>query len=158
MYRDGELPGHTKLYFTEYKILSIQNLMARNALIFMQKIRNFTSLLPRSIRDTIYTESPRPESTYEICENWFKFDNNHYFRKYIFCKGPLLIYARSNIDQTLSLASLLSIRAYLKRHLKDALLRKQSSGNSTEWENENFAIFNIDGLRQSRVSMYTVIR
>ena len=106
---------------------------------------------PRSIRDTISIESPKPESTYEICEYWFRFYNNHLYRKSIFCKGSLLISTRSNIDQTLPLASLLSIRTY-KRNLKDALLRKQSSGNSSEWENENFALFNIDGIRQSRVA------
>ena len=117
----------------------------------MQKIRNFTSLLPRSIRDTTCTESPGPESMYEICENWSEFHNNHLYRKSIFCKiGPLLISSRSNIDQTLPLASLLSIKTY-KRNLKDALLRKHYSGNSSEWEKENSALFNIDGLRQSRV-------
>ena len=47
-YSDGELPGHTKPYFAEYKILSIHNLIALNTYVFMQKIRNFTSQLPRS--------------------------------------------------------------------------------------------------------------
>ena len=89
---------------------------------------------------------------YDVYENWFEFHNNHLYRKYIFCKGPLLISARSNIDQTLPLASLLSIRTY-KRNLKDALMRKQSNVNSSKWENENLALFNIDGLRQSRVSL-----
>ena len=42
----------------------------------------------------------------------------------MFYKGPLLISARSSIEETLSLASLLSIEAY-KRNLKDALLRKK---------------------------------
>ena len=37
---------------------------------------------------------------YEICENWFKFYNNYLYRKSIICKGPLLISAGLNIDQT----------------------------------------------------------
>ena len=32
-------------------------------------------------------------------------------------------------------------------------MRKQSNVNSSKWENENLALFNIDGLRQSRVSL-----
>ena len=45
-YKDGKTPGHTKSKFTEYKILSIQNLVAMNALILMQKSQNYPSLLP----------------------------------------------------------------------------------------------------------------
>ena len=48
-YRDGNIPGHTKAFFTEYKILTIQNIITLNALIFMHKINKYRSLLPLSI-------------------------------------------------------------------------------------------------------------
>ena len=34
-YREGETPGHTKPFFTEYKILTIQGIVALNALLFL---------------------------------------------------------------------------------------------------------------------------
>ena len=45
----------------------------------------------------------------------------------------------------------LKIKAY-KRNLKDVLLRKQNSGNPSEWGDQYCVFFNIDGLRQSRVT------
>ena len=36
-YKDGELPSHTKPYFTKFKILTVQNTAALNALAFMHK-------------------------------------------------------------------------------------------------------------------------
>ena len=32
-YKDGETPGHTKPYFSEYKILNVHNLIALNSII-----------------------------------------------------------------------------------------------------------------------------
>ena len=150
-YRDGEIPGHTKAKFAEYKILTIQNVIALNSFIFMQKIRNFTSLLPPSIKNTISTESPKPGSSHETCENWLKVYNNHLYRKSIFCKGPLLVSTNSSIEENISLSSFISAKTY-KRNIKDALLTKQKSGKLDEWENVNFPLLNIDGLRKSRAT------
>ena len=36
-YKDGETPHHTKFAFNNYGVLSIQNIIAKNALIFMYK-------------------------------------------------------------------------------------------------------------------------
>ena len=62
-YKDGKTPGHTKSKFLEYKILSIHNIIAMNAVIFMQKIHIYPSLLPQSIRETILADSPVVGST-----------------------------------------------------------------------------------------------
>ena len=148
-YRDGVIPGHTKRYFTEYKILTIQNLIIYNALIFMQKIYNYRSLLPRSIIETISNDSPNFESTHESCENWLSTYNNAYYRQSIFCKGPLLMVG-SNINKNMSPASLVNIASY-KINLKQSLLNIQSSGDTCEWHNNNFPLHNIPGLRKSRV-------
>ena len=49
-YRNGELPGHTKPYFNEYKILGVHGVIVTNALLFIYKIRYIPSLLPISVR------------------------------------------------------------------------------------------------------------
>ena len=36
-YKDGQIPGDTKKFVSEYKILPIHNIIALNTLIFMQK-------------------------------------------------------------------------------------------------------------------------
>ena len=89
-YRDGNIPGHTKTFFTEYKILTIQNIITFNALIFMCKICNYRSLLPLSILKTIPDNSPNSEDTHESCENWLSTYNNNHYPKSVFYKGPLL--------------------------------------------------------------------
>ena len=116
----------------------------------MQKIRNFTSLLLRSIKNTISTESPGLGSTYENCENWLWFYSNHANCTTINFLQRSTLYICA-LEKTLHLASLLSIKAY-KRYLKDTLLRNQSSGNPSEWKNKNVSVFNIDGLRRSQVT------
>ena len=47
---DGTLPGHTKSYFAKYDILTIQNVIVLNALLFMHKARHFPLDLPRSVK------------------------------------------------------------------------------------------------------------
>ena len=55
---DGTLPGHTKSYFAQYDILTIQNVIVLNALIFMHKAKHFQLDLPRSVRKTVAENSP----------------------------------------------------------------------------------------------------
>ena len=90
-YKDGKTPGHTKEFFSKYKILTIHSIIALNTLIFMQKTINYPSLLPPSIRNTIGQGSSVLRSTHETCENWLKIYDNFYYRKSIFFKGPLLL-------------------------------------------------------------------
>ena len=60
---DGTLPGHTKSYFAKYDILTIQNVIVLNALVFMHKARHFPLDLPRSVRKTVAEKSPLPGAT-----------------------------------------------------------------------------------------------
>ena len=94
---------------------------------FIHKPRNFPSALPSSIAETIPRNNPINDSTHETCKEW------------------LLSYA---IENNLSLASFLSLKAY-KNNVKHALLTAQSSGDINIWNNENFVLFNIKGLRKS---------
>ena len=154
-FRDGEIPGHTKSFFSEYKILTVQGIIALNALLFIRKTRHFPSLLPTSVAATISKESPVPDSTHVTCENWLNSYNNHFYRKSLFFKGPLLLLS-SGVEETLSLASLLTISCY-KTNVKDFLLKIQSGSDPTNWQNSNFPLYNITGLRKSDITNRTNI-
>ena len=52
-YCNGIIQSHTKLTFKEINVLTVQNIIVKNAFIFMYKIRNVPTLLPKSIRETI---------------------------------------------------------------------------------------------------------
>ena len=148
-YKDGKTPGHTKNKFSEYKILTIQNIIALNAFIFMHKAQCYPSLLPQSIRETIPLDSPIAGSTHETCENWLKKYSNFNFTKSLFYKGPLLL-SGTQIMGHLHLTSFLSIKTF-KTNIKTEILGLQGSGESCE-HNNNFLIYNINGLDKSQAS------
>ena len=83
-YKDSIIPGHTKKYFNEYNILTMHNIIALNALVMLNKIRSFPSLLPNSIVATIPTYSPEHESTHDDCEKWLKTYNTPTYRNSLF--------------------------------------------------------------------------
>ena len=149
-YKDGKLPGHTKPKFYDYKILTIHGIIVQNLSTFMQKFHNYPSLLPSSIIETISKDSPIQGSNHELCESWLKIYNNFPHRNSLFFKGPLLL-STSNINENLPLASFKTIKAY-KANVKQAVLTFQSSGDTYEWQNDNFPLYNIEGLRKSQVS------
>ena len=116
----------------------------------MEKIYNYRSLLPRSILETISDNSPDFESTHETCENWLSTYNNIFYRNSVFSKGPLLMVG-SEITNNLPPASLANIATY-KSNLKQSLLNIQNGGDTCEWQNNNFPLNNIPGLRKSCVT------
>ena len=90
------IPGFINYnYKDEYNILTIQNIIALNALVMLNKIRLFPSLLPNSIVTTIPTYSPEHGSTHDDCEKWLKTYNTPTYRNSLFFKGPLL-YSTTN--------------------------------------------------------------
>jgi hypothetical protein len=147
-YKDGITPGHTKSYFSKFKILTIQNVVALNTLLLMHKIYNIPKLLPRSICMTISEESPRLDSTHITCENWLATYNNHGYINSFFCKGPL-IYIMPDVDEILGPTNKIPLKQY-KNSLKDILLDFQGSGSEQEWLNDNFILYKIAGLRTSK--------
>ena len=154
-YKNGILPGHTKLTFLNYKILTIYNIIAFNALLLLHKVRNIPSLVPSSIRATISEDSPGPQSNYETCENWLKTYGTHIYSKSVFFKG-LLILANSTIIENLSPASFKTLKAY-KINIKQALLGRQGDGDINEWQTDNFVLYDTSGLRKSSTDRDRVI-
>ena len=146
-YKNGILPGHTKLAFSEYKILTVHNIIAFNALLLLHKAKNFPSLLPTSVRSTISEDSPGPGSNYETCGDWLKTYGNHIYAKSLFFKGPLIL-ANSKINESLSPTSFVTLKAY-KTDIKEALLVRQFDGDASKWHTNNYVLYNTSGLRKS---------
>ena len=63
-----------------------------SALVMLNKIYSFSSLLPNSIVATIPTYSPEHGSTHNNCEKWLKTYNTLTYRNSLFFKGYLLYY------------------------------------------------------------------
>ena len=144
-YAEGEIPGHTKAAFREYKILTIHNIIVLNALLFIFKVNHSPATLPPSVRNMISEHGPVAGSTHESCADWLDNFNNHIYRKSVFFKGPLL-WACSKINNEIPPTNLLSVDSY-KINAKRILGEKQIVGNPDEWSNENFALYSCAGLR-----------
>ena len=145
-FRDGLLPGHTKPAFNEYKILTVHNIITLNAVLLVEKIRSFPSLLPPSIVSTIPTSSPIPGSTYADCENWLRIYNTSVYRNSLFFKGPLLYSTAGIIDA--SDTAKFSIKL-VRTKVRNKIIACQGEGDSTEWQQDNFVLTKIIGLRSS---------
>ena len=154
-YKDGKIPGHTKSKFSEYKILTIHNIIALNVFLFLHKIHNYPTLLPKSIRETIPVNSPVAGSNHESCESWLKIYNNTFYNKSVFFKGPLLL-SGTTIYENLPLTSFRAMKLY-KKNIKEALLNIQSSGDSDDWQNNNFILYDFSGLRRSETSYRSAV-
>ena len=89
-YHDGDMPTHTKPGFTQYNVLTVQGVIAKNALIFMHKIKNFPNSLPLSVLDTIIPVAPLDSLNYDTCKDWLDKFGTISYRKSIFFKGPLI--------------------------------------------------------------------
>ena len=144
--RGGIIPGHTKEYFKKFNIMTVHGVIVTNTLLFMHKVRHFSHTLPPSVLHTIAKNSPSPGSTFESCQDWLNYINNHIFFKSVFFKGPLLSII-PEISVYIVRQSLFSLNFY-KSSIKRHLLNVQSLGLE-EWKSDNFLLYNIPGLRSS---------
>ena len=140
-YSEGKLPTHTKPAFTEHKILTIHNIIVKNALLLMHKIHQYPEILPKSMANLIKENSPVPGSNHESCGQWLlEFNTGPYSRSF-FSKGPLVYTELAN--------NINSTSVNIKTRLKSILLNIQASGDSNLWQSENHKLYNIEGLRRS---------
>ena len=149
-FKDGTLPSGTKSSFTKYKILTIHNIIAKNALIFMHKISTFPKLLPQSLKDTIPGNVPNTivsDDTFEEHSDWIEKFGSQVYRNTLFYKGPLL-QIDSKFNEIRSPSACLSMKIF-KNNVTNSLLKYQSSGEKDEWLANNFVLYNINGLRRS---------
>ena len=154
-YRKGETPGHTKSTFTKHGILTIHNIIVKNTVIFMLKqYRHSESReLPDSVAATIHSDAPKPGSgaTHETNGDWLAKYSTHGFQASVFYKGPLLFI--DLLDNELRCAV---SKASIKNSVKRSLIKLQSSGDSEEWQAENFKLNNITGLRKSQRNITSI--
>ena len=89
-YEDGKLPTRTKSFFNRHKILSVHNMITKNALLFIHKLNYFQHLLPESVRDTVSNNRPESRNNETDAAAWQLTYGSVHFRKSLFFKGPLL--------------------------------------------------------------------
>ena len=145
-YKDGETPANTKQTFADHKILTVHNIIVKNALMFMYKINKFTSQLPISIYNIIPDNAPKTGSTYQTCAEWLNDYNYCKFRNSINYKGPLLFTEFSGANEMWSSCYTLTS---IKNQIKSKLSEMQAQGDPLKWQSDNFKLYNINGLRKS---------
>ena len=146
-YKNGVLPTHTKQFFNKNKILTIHNIIIKNAIIFMDKVRFCPWLLPPSVCELIAENAPVLGATYESCSEWLVRYGSPGYRGSLFFKGPLVA-SDARYCENLTRADTASPSAY-KNSIKRILLQLQSQGEPDEWEACNFPLYSITGLRRS---------
>ena len=71
-YKNGNTPGHTKSSFKKFKILTVQNVIALNSLLFVEKVHNLSTILSITITRLISPDAPTNTSTFESSSNWLE--------------------------------------------------------------------------------------
>ena len=147
-YKNGQIPTHTKPSFTEFAILTVHNIILKNALLFMYKIHKFPHTLPQSVKSLISEDAPIPGSDHDTCQDWLSTFGTHTYSSCLMYKGPLFYsdMMPSITNSTIPPRSLDSCKIQITRHLREL----QSSGNSEEWSSDNFKLTNVPGLRRSQ--------
>ena len=145
-YNNGTCPTHTKPAFTDFKILTVHNVILKNIIIFMNKIHNFPSSLPISVKNTISPSSSSPYSDTDYNSDWYNNYNQTPYNTSTFFKGPL--FYTNIMTENPSFQAPKSLDSY-KQRIKQHLLEVQCSGDAQEWESTNFKLSNLPGLRRS---------
>ena len=126
------------VHFAKYDILTIQNVIVLNALVFVHKTRHFPLDLPRSVRKTIAENSPLPGATHESSNEWLQNLSYYLYTRSVLYKGPLLSVI-SEISELVTPPTLLNAKIY-KKDVRKAFVKYQSSGDAEEWQSGNFVI------------------
>ena len=145
-FNNGKCPTRTKPAFKDFNILTVHNVVIKNILVFLNRIHNFPSSLPTSVKNTISSSSPSPYSNTDYNSDWYNTYNRTPYNTSTFFKGPLLYTNIMTENSQLSINT--SFNSY-KQRMKSFLLEVQCSGNFQEWEPQNFSLTNLPGLRRS---------
>ena len=145
-YKDGKLPTHTKHGFISHNVLTIQNVILKNMLIFVNNYFNFPGTLPVFVKHGIAGNIPVPNTTPDNYFDWYSTYNSIPYNKSVFFKAPLLYF--HIMTESIHLQNIKTQNAY-KQRIKTHLLEVQNSGDKDEWQNVNFKLIQIKGLRQS---------
>ena len=141
-YKVAVIPSHIKPAFKEHNILTVQSIIAKNALMVMSRIVRFNSDIPPSIRN-LHRQIHQATALYVY--------GTPNYRNTVCFKGPLLQNDFSNACP-LIFSACKTVSSY-KTHAIKFLLQKQACGSSTEWDAQNNILTMISGpqkLTQAR--------
>ena len=147
-YKDGVIPTHTKAFFNKHNILTVQNIIFKNAAILMNKVKHFPNTLPSSVLDAIegtILYPPNGEQPTYLSE-WYQTYNTPTYRMTTFFKGPLLYSHLIDTNEWITYDKPKIFKLNVKTHL---LLDVQYLGLKDEWVPENFPLYQNIGLRMS---------
>ena len=144
-YDDGLLPASTRSSFNDHNILTVHNIIIKNAITLMHRVMHFPDSLPPSIVQTIPPNIPTIESDHRTSADWLSIYSNYKFKNSIFFKGPLL-FISPEFDNTLTLACFQNYNVH-KKTTKNMLLSQQRNNDDEDWP--AFLLHNIPGLRKS---------
>ncbi len=147
-FKDGAIPTHTKAFFNDHNILTVQSIIFKNASIFINKVHNFPNQLPRPVLDTIdknFLSISYNDQTPYMSE-WYQSYNTPYYRMSTFFKSPL-IYTNLKCNYNwITYDNSTIFKSNIKCHL---LVDIQFPGPKNEWIPQNFPLYQIMGLRSS---------
>ena len=149
-FKDGELPTHTKTFFTKHKLLTVHNIILKNIAIFFHTLLQSPNTLPPTIVQLIPIDAPSPVNTIEPDYNssWYATYNSHPYDRTIFFKGPILF--NDIVHEFPEILSPYSNKQSLVKRIKKCILNIQNIGDDIEWVSDNFKLIGLTGLRRSK--------
>ncbi len=150
-YKDGINPSHTKSFYINHSILTVQNIILKNILIFMNKVHNLPHLLPKPVLDTIAADSPNPsindQSSY--LSVWYQTYNTPTYRMSTFFKGPLLFTDLYKNNDWITYNNITKFKTNIKFHLLIDIQYNDTDNTTCKWSPDNFPLYQVTGLRSS---------
>ncbi len=149
-YKDGLTPTHTKPFYNNHNILTVQSIILKNIWIFMNKVHNHPHLLPKPVLDTIAADSPKPsnDDPTPYLSVWYQTYNTPTYRMTTFFKGPLLFSDLYKINDWITYSNITKFKTNAKFHL---LIDVQHNIDceSNNLLPVNFPLYQVTGLRSS---------
>ena len=154
-YKNGNNPCHTKSFFTEHKIMTVQSIILHNIINFMHKYHNYAHYIPTLVSKLIAHNAPKPGVRNEHDQNWVACQTTCKFRNALSFKGPLFyskykdaIYKHSiDRNKNKNNATFTSFISF-KKYAKSFVFSLQTCGNYEEWEGSNMPLYYVPGLQR----------
>ena len=151
-YDKGKMPAHTKPAFKNYKLLTVQNIIAKNAILLMTKATDFPLVQPISVNNTFPEDAPNFNQSHEVASAWLEKYNTLSYRNSIFFKGPMLYADYKKINTEILPHNYQSLHSH-KNCIKQILIEYQCKGDPEDWLPSNNMLVNINGPRKSARNM-----
>lgn len=153
-YKDGITPCHTKPFFTEYNVLTVQSIILTNILVFMYKFHHFKHTIPPNVVKIIAENAPKPLSGNENCLEWWTSYPKSKLRDALSFKGPLFcmkyvpeILAQCTHPRFDSSNNIIAIPINSFKKLAKSFVNKiQSGGRNEHWDGQNTPLYYVPGL------------